>query len=409
MWYVPLSHLFHKRPMQKPQYREEETMKVSVRKGRRMSLISSAITLSAIAVFLWSVTGCQKGKQPIKVGFVGGLIGDHSDLGTSGQNGVMLATEEINRAGGIGGRPVELIVKDDMSYPETALMVDKQLIEEGVVAIIGHMTSAMSIVAVPMINEQKVHMISPTTTTNKLSRLDDHFFRIQPSSKELIQNFSNFAFETMGLRKMVVVHDVSNKAYTQEWYDFSKSEFEKHGGSLTAEGFAPGSHLNLPRLVDRILEVRPDGVLLVASPEASASLCSQLRRLSSEVRILSSPWAMSGDFVKDAGIAAEGVILTDSFDKHSQAVGFADFRKRFKNRFGVDPNRASMSGYEAAKILFTALSTNSDPAMLGETIVRLRTFEGLQGPITIDEYGDAHRKLYLITVQGGEFVTLGQK
>jgi branched-chain amino acid transport system substrate-binding protein len=228
----------------------------------------------------------------------------------------MLATEEINRAGGIGGRPVELIVKDDMSYPETALMVDRQLIEEGVVAIIGHMTSAMSIVAVPMINEQKVHMISPTTTTNQLSRLDDHFFRIQPSSKELIQNFSNFA-----------------------WYDFSKSEFEKHGGSLTAEGFAPGSHLNLPRLVDRILEVRPDGVLLVASPEASASLCSQLRRLSSEVRILSSPWAMSGDFVKDAGIAAEGVVLTDSFDRHSQAVAFADFRKRFKNRFGVDPNR----------------------------------------------------------------------
>jgi branched-chain amino acid transport system substrate-binding protein len=118
---------------------------------------------------------------------------------------------------------------------------------------------------------------------------------------------------------------------------------------------------------------------------------------------------MSGDFVKDAGIAAEGVVLTDSFDRHSQAVAFVDFRKRFKNRFGVDPNRASMSGYEAAKILFTALSTNSDPAMLGDTIVRLRTFKGLQGPITIDEYGDAHRKLYLITVQGGEFVTLGQK
>ena len=64
---------------------------------------------------------------------------------------------------------------------------------------------------------------------------------------------------------MVVVHDLSNKAYTQEWYDHSKSEFEKLGGSLIAEGFKPGSHINFPRLANRILEVGPDGVLLVAS------------------------------------------------------------------------------------------------------------------------------------------------
>jgi branched-chain amino acid transport system substrate-binding protein len=74
--------------------------------------------------------GCEKKKEPIKVGFVGGLTGRLSDLGSGGRNGVMLAVEEINNAGGISGRPVELITKDDKQDPEVAVKVDKELIDE---------------------------------------------------------------------------------------------------------------------------------------------------------------------------------------------------------------------------------------------------------------------------------------
>ncbi|MHC4637596.1 MAG: ABC transporter substrate-binding protein [Planctomycetota bacterium] len=384
-------------------------MQVAVRKAGRARLVFLAITLSGILLFFWLTTGCQREKKPIKIGFVGGLTGRHASLGLSGKNGVILATEEINQAGGVGGRPVELISKNDMSNPEIALRVDTQLIEEGVVAIIGHMTSATSVVAVPMINRMKMHMISPTTTTNQLMGIDDYFFRIQPSDKELIVAYATHAFRTMGLRKMVVVGDNSNEAYTKAWIHLFESEFEKlvgFGEGVISEIFVTGSHIDFSNFSARILAHEPEGVLLVAGPEDSATLCSILRKRNPELRILCSPWAMNQDFIENGGIAVEGVLLSDSYDTSSQAPGFADFQKRFKNRFGVKPNRASMSGYEAAGVLFTALSANNDPTRLGETIVKLKTFRGIQGRITIDENGDAHRELYPITVQGGKFVRL---
>ncbi|MEW5815083.1 MAG: ABC transporter substrate-binding protein [Spirochaetota bacterium] len=123
-------------------------------------------------------------KNPIKIGFAGGLTGIHSDLGIAGRNGALLAVEEITSAGGIKGRPVVLITKDDQQDPVAALKVDKELIDEGVVAIIGHMTSVMTMSVIPFINKSEILMISPTTSTNELTNIDDYFFRTLPANKD---------------------------------------------------------------------------------------------------------------------------------------------------------------------------------------------------------------------------------
>ncbi len=126
---------------------------------------SAKSSFYGLAVFIFSILisagiGCEKKENPIKVGFVGGLTGRLSDLGTAGRNGVILAVEEINSRGGINGRPVELITKDDKQDPELSLRVDRELVDEGVAAIIGHMTSVMSMAVLPFINEEKILMIS---------------------------------------------------------------------------------------------------------------------------------------------------------------------------------------------------------------------------------------------------------
>ena len=142
-------------------------------KSRIKHLSFYTFSILIIIILGSGLTGCDNNK-PIKVGFVGGLTGRLSDLGIAGRNGVIMAIEEINKAGGINKRPIELITKDDKQDPEVAVNVDKELIDEGVVAIIGHMTSAMSIAALPLINKKQILMISPTTSTNKL-------FGIEPS------------------------------------------------------------------------------------------------------------------------------------------------------------------------------------------------------------------------------------
>lgn len=194
-------------------------------KNHHQQFLYMFFMMLTIMILMTALGGCEN-KKPIKVGFVGCLTGRLSDLGTAGRNGAILAVEQINEAGGINGRPVELIVKDDKQDPEVAVQVDQELIEEGVAAIIGHMTSAMSMVAVPLMNKEKMLMISPTTSTNKLTGIDDYFLRITPPSKIQTDHLAGHAFNVMELRKMAGVYDLSNRAFAEGAYNNFKSEFE---------------------------------------------------------------------------------------------------------------------------------------------------------------------------------------
>ncbi len=89
---------------------------------------------------LWACTS----RQPLKIGFVGGLTGRTSQLGILARNGVELAVEEANRAGGVRGRLLKLLIRDDQNDHATAVRVDRELMDEGVLAIIGHVTSSMA-------------------------------------------------------------------------------------------------------------------------------------------------------------------------------------------------------------------------------------------------------------------------
>src|SRR5512141_700268 len=94
------------------------------------------VVIAAVAL------ACARG-EPIRVGMVSGLTGRHSDLGISSRNGATLAISEINDAGGIAGRRLELVVRDDGQDPEHARRAVSELVHAGVVAMIGHVTSSM--------------------------------------------------------------------------------------------------------------------------------------------------------------------------------------------------------------------------------------------------------------------------
>lgn len=370
---------------------------------------SAKCRIYRLAVFILSILvsaaiGCENKKNPIKVGFVGGLTGRLSDLGTAGRNGVILAVEEINRRGGIDGRPVELITKDDKQDPEVALRVDRELIDEGVVAIIGHMTSTMSMAAVPFTNKQRVLMISPTTSTDKLKGIDDYFVRVMPPNKAETDHLARHAFKVMGLKKMVVIRDQSNRAYVEGYLNNFRDEFEGLGGKIVhVEDFTSGKGVDFMKLADSLIKPDTDGALIVAGALDAAMICQRVRMTGSKLPILSSGWALMVAFLHDGGPAVEGVVFSQLFDRKSRHKTYLKFRKRFKDRFDKEPNFAAAHGYEAALALFKALSETSEPEKLKATILEQGIFDGVQGSFEVDKYGDPQRKRYLIVVENGQF------
>ncbi len=359
-----------------------------------------------IVLILSFLLGCESEKQ-INIGLVGGLTGRHSDLGIYGRNGVILAIEEVNKNGGINQQLVNLIIKDDKQDPATAIRVVKELVDEKVIAIIGHFTSTMSMVSVPTINREKVVMISPTTATNELTELDDYFIRVMSPSRAAIEYLAKYSFDVLNLKNVVVIYDVSNQAFSKAWYSILKEQAgQRNGTKVVPMAFTSNSSVRFSELVQKVLAKNPDGILIAAASLDTAMICQQLKKLDSNARLLSTMWAMTDDFIQHAGSAAEGVIFAHWFYEEYRSKASERFRHAYLNRFNHKPNFASYFGYEAAQVLIKSLSLNLDPVKLKETIIRKRVFKGIQGEITIDQYGDPLRKFFLMSLKDGKFLAI---
>ena len=360
-----------------------------------------------LAVLIMLVAGCGKEKSPLKIGFAGSLTGRYSDLGTSGRNGATLAVEEINAAGGIHGRPVELIVRDDQQNPEIAVQVDNDLIQKGVVAIIGHMTSDMAMAAVPLMNQKGVLMISPTVSTTFLSGKDDDFIRVTPALSEEPKKLADYARKGLGVSRMAIICDMANRTYTEDYADAFKSYFENMGGHVTATiTFTHGVGTHFGSLAHEVAASGCEGVLIAAGALDAGMICQQLHRENADLHIFCSGWAMTQDFIQSAGRAADGVMFAQFYDQNSRKDTFTQFKKRFEARFGANPDFAAVAAYDAAQVLFAALSQNLDPQMLKATILKQKSFHGVEGDFEIDAFGDPIRRFFLITVADGRFKTL---
>lgn len=372
-----------------------------------MHLYNRGIVGIIVSLLSWLVllTGCDN-RTPIKIGFVGGLTGRHADLGLYGRNGVLLAIEEVNASGGINGRELELIVKDDKQDPSIAVRVDKELIAEDVVAIIGHFTSAMSVAAVPVVNSEEILLLSPTTSTNYLSGKDDQFLRIMSPNLQANTRLAKHVFEEKKIRKLVVAYDDQNRAFGKDWADFFEQLGKESGREVIVYPYVSKDGFHFSDLAEKIVSNKPDGTLIVAAALDAAMLCQQIRKTGSDMPLFTTMWSMSNDFLQHGGAAAEGVAFANWFDPDHPSATSKEFRKKYSERFGQMPTFASHFSYEAASVLIYALNKTQEPQALKTAILDKKSFHGTQGIFTFDQYGDAQRDLFIMQVENGKFVNM---
>ncbi len=364
------------------------------------------ILISLLLAAMTFCKGCDS-KPSIRIGFAGGLTGRHSDLGTSGRNGVMLAVEKINHAGGIHGREVMLLIRNDRHEPDTARAVDRELIESGVAAIIGHMTSEMAMAGLDVINRHQVVMISPTASTSRLSGIDDYLFRVMSTSRHSTDRLVHYGVKDLNLRSFGAVYELSNPTYSRGFFNDFSDELKKLGGSIAAEKtFFSSPEVHFIKLAQDLVGPEVEGILITAGALDTAMICQQIRKIDKEIPIFSSGWAMTNDLIQHGGGAVEGVIFSHRIDRESKAKPYLTFKQRFTERFGMAPDFAAIFSFEAATLLFEALKKNENPKLLKETILSIKTFQGLQGPIRIDPYGDPIRETFLIEIRNGSFIKM---
>jgi branched-chain amino acid transport system substrate-binding protein len=367
--------------------------------------IRSTFTILAIACITLLLNGCER--EPVRIGFVGGISGRVADLGVGGRNGALLAVEERNAHGGISGRPVELIIRDDEQNPETAGKVARELVERNVEAIIGPMTSSMAQAIVPIVNRARLVAVSPTVTTTDLSGLDDYFLRVLPDTQTYAPKSAHFHFGKLGLRRAALIYDAGNRSYTESWLTNFRKAFEGLGGSVIAvKSFKSGGNVAFSPIVRDLLRQRPDLVVLVCNAVDAALLCQQVRKLAPRVTISVSEWGSTERFIELGGAAVEGVFIAQFVDYGNTTPRYRNFLAAYRNRFRQDSGFSGLAGYDSANLVMDALAARKEGIPLKDAILATGAYQGVQRKIVLNRFGDTKSTTFITVIKNGRFVTL---
>lgn len=351
-----------------------------------------------------------KGKtnKPIIIGFAAQLTGRQAELGVQERNGVQLAVEKINSSGGIAGRKIKLIVRDDFGEPKKAKIVDSELIKEGAVAIIGHITSEQTLAGLKVTNPAKVVMIGPTVSTPELSSLDDYFFRVYPSFEDSFQVFSRYIYDKMKITRLGIIYDMDNCAYSKSYSKTFTNKFQLLGGSIVGEvDFSSDAKPDFSPLLLKLRESKADGLLIIASDMDTAFIAQRARLMGWNIPLFTSSWAATESLIKNGGKAVEKIKFEQAYALGSQAPNFNDFKLRYHARFGNAPLFGACLAYDAAMILAAALEKTEGKAKgLKQALIETGDFVGLMGSFSFDRFGDVERPFYLTTIHNGKFINI---
>lgn len=365
-------------------------------------------SLFMFAILALSLHGCQD-ERPVTLGFLGGLSGRSTDLGGTARNGMQLAVEEVNAKGGIHGKPVEMIIKDDKQDPPTARQATQELVQAGVAAIIGPVTSTIAVSVADIANEAGILMLGVTVTTNELSDLNDQFIRMLSPTSVYADNFARYLYEARNIRSYAVIYDLNNRSYTESWVsDFSR-RFKALGGQQAASTtFTSGDADSLIHSAQVAMEHPSDMVILVANSVDAAMLAKLVKEAKPDQALSTSEWAGTEHLIELGGRYVEGALVQQYLDRESQDADFQNFREAFVRRFNQEPGFAGMLAYNGTHIVLKSLQEKKSEQSLRDYILDKGTFPGIQGPTRFNRFGDASAKTYVTEIKDGHFKVIKQ-
>ena len=372
-------------------------------KTKRTPLIHNSNRVILLLLIVFLITSCNT-RQPIKIGISLKLNGSGGEIGVDMRNGAALAVEHINANGGINGRPIELIITNDEGAPETIRQADAELLEQDVVAILGHITSAHTSAAIDQMNEAKTVLFSPISTSDLFSGKDDFFFRSTPSTKDYGSNIARYIYETKGPVKISGIYDITNSEFTTPLWQAFAEEFTSLGGELGNTYEYTSDQGEIKDLMRQVSQDDAQGTLFIVAPIDMALMAQHGRQLGIETDFYTSLWAHSPELFHKGGKAIDGLTIFSTYNVEKNTPEYQEFYEQFQERFGYPPELFSISGYEAVLILAQALEkTNGNAEGLKEALTEIGTFESMIGVVKLDSYGDATRDLYVEVIRNRQY------
>ncbi len=363
-------------------------------------------TLLLISIF--SVISSCSNTEPIKIGYIATLTGRTSDSGVKARKGAKLAIDILNEQGGLLGRNLELIVRDNENDVAKNSNAISELIAEGVVAIIGPLRSDMARSSLDAIAGKDVLMISPTISTDSISNIDDNFLRVIPIASNQAISLAKKIIKD-GYKTVSVALDSSNEAYTEPLYEAFKQEYMRHQGVVHLVGrLNKKDESEFVSLASKINDENADALLLITSGIDAAFLCQQLKKLHYNTNIYGSYWVKSGSLIEEGGRSVEGIKIVTSYEREKKSSDFLKFQEKYQDTYKDNPQYLAIYAYDSVKMLSVGIkeADSDNPETIKNKILDIGKFEGLKDDFEINKYGDATRNDMFVTISNGSFIRI---
>ncbi len=374
-----------------------------------MRKLLTALALAAVA--------CRPGREAqtaapaaeIPIGVYGALSGSEAAFGQATVQGVKLAAEEINNAGGVLGRKIRLVIEDDQGKAEEAASVVTKLItSDNVIAVIGENSSNQSLAAAPICQSSKVPMISPSSTNPNVTKKGEYIFRVCFTDPYQGKALATFVRNNLGATTAAVLRDIKND-YSVGLAEFFTKEFTAMGGKIVAQQNYVGGDTEFRPQLTAIKVKKPKVLFIPGFYTDVGQIAIQARDLGITIPLIGGDGWDSPTVIQIGGKSVDGSYFSDHYFVGDPRPLVQRFVGEIHKRYGRNPEANAALGYDSLQILVAAIrkAGSLDRKAIRDNIAATRDYQGVSGTITMGPDRDPIKPVAIIKIEKGEMTFAG--
>lgn len=369
-------------------------------------------TLVAVVLSTMTLAACSSGtaaSSTVKLGLNYELSGDVSTYGAGLVQGIEMAVAEINAAGGVLGKQIELVKADNKSQTDEAANVSARLAtRDKVVAILGPATSGNVKAALPAAQENKVPLISASATADDVTldsngKVREYVFKTCFSDSFQGITMANFAFSELKFTKAAILRD-NTSDYSKGLTKSFTETFTKLGGSIVGEQAYQAKDSDFKTLLTSIKATNPEVLFVPGYYEEVGLIIKQARELGLNVPVLGADGFDSPKLLEIAGAQAlENVYYSNHYTSSDTTPEVVKFKEAFNKKNGKDPDAFNALGYDMAYMVADAIKRAgaADPVKLKDALAATKDFKGITGNLTMDAFHNPIKAVTILKVENG--------
>ena len=362
-----------------------------------------SLILIGSLLIAFACTNQGGGGDKVRIGVFMSTTGTTANFGISSVNGIKLAADEVNAAGGINGKQVELLVEDDRSdASEAATIVTKFVTQDQVHAVIGEVASSRSIAAAPIAQNAKIPMLTPSSTNPEVTKKGDFIFRscfIDPVQGAAI---AQFAAKSLGAKTAAIMVDRKND-YSTGLEKVIDQTFTRMGGKIVATQSYQEGDQDFNAQLTSLKGFNPEVIFVPGYYNDVGLIAKQARDKGITVPLIGGDGWDSVQLYKIGGSALNGSYFTNHYSPYDTDPKVQKFVNDYKSRYGAVPDALAATAYDAANIMFDAIkrSKSLSGPDIRDALAATKDFPGVTGTVTFNQQRDAVKPIVMIEIKDG--------